>query len=105
LLAGPRDERRFRRKREIISGRHADGSHFDIEFGGDESSPEDLGFALSRGRFYIQGQKSMKDVINEEGHEQEALDGAGIMLVDMIGVPLLDQLLEAIVLNIPSLVA
>jgi hypothetical protein len=65
LLAGPRDERRFRRKREIISGRHADGSQFDIEFGGDESSPEDLGFALWRRRFYIQGQKSMKDVLNQ----------------------------------------
>jgi hypothetical protein len=73
--------------------------------GGDESRPEDLGFALSRGRFHIQGQKSMKDVICEEGHEQEALDGAGIVLVDMIGVPFLDQLLEAIVLNILSLVA
>ena len=76
----------------MILGRHGRGSQFAIEIGSDESSPEDLGFALSRGRFHIQGQKSMKDVISEEGHEQEALDGAGVVLIDMIGVPFLDQL-------------
>jgi len=105
LLAGPQDEQRFGRKREIISGRHAGRSQFAIKIGGNESSPEDLGFSLSRGRFHIQCQKSMKEVISEEGHEQKTLDGAGVVLVDMIGVPFLDQLLEAIVLNIPSLVA
>jgi hypothetical protein len=105
LLVGPQDEERFWRKREIVSGRLAGGNQFAIKIGGDESSPEDFGFSLSRGRFHIQGQKSMKQVISEEGHEQKTLDGAGVVLVDMIGVPFLDQLLEAIVLNIPSLVA
>ena len=105
LLAGPQDEQRFWRKREIISGRHADGSQFAIKLGSDESSPEDLSFALSCGRLHIQGQKSMKDVISEEGYEQEALDGAGLVHVDMIGVPFVGQLVEAIILDIPSLVS
>ena len=47
----------------------------------------------------------MKDVISEEGYEQEALDGAGFVLVDMIGVPFVGQLVEAIILDIPSLVS
>ena len=99
------DELRFWRKREIISGRHADGSQFAIKLGGDESSPEDLSFAFSCGRLHIQGQKSMKDVISEEGYKQEALDGAGLVHVDMIGVPFVGQLVEAIILDVPSLVS
>ena len=47
----------------------------------------------------------MKDVISEEGYEQEALDGAGLVHVDMIGVPFVGQLVEAIILDIPSLVS
>ena len=43
----------------------------------------------------------MKDVISEEGYEQEALDGAGLVHVDMIGVPFVGQLVEAIILDIP----
>ena len=44
----------------------------------------------------------MKDVISKEGYEQEALDGAGLVHVDMIGVPFVGQLVEAIILDIPS---
>ncbi len=47
----------------------------------------------------------MKNVISQEGYEQKAFDGAGIMLVDMIGVPFVGQLVEAIILDIPSLVS
>ncbi|MGA8234639.1 MAG: hypothetical protein WB795_24390 [Candidatus Acidiferrales bacterium] len=46
----------------------------------------------------------MKDVVSEEGYQQETLHGAGIMLIDVIGVPFVDQLIEGIILNIPSLV-
>ena len=68
-----------------ISGRHADRSQFAIQLGGDESRPEDLGFALLRSGLHIQCQKSMKDVVSEERDEQEAFDGAGVMFENVIG--------------------
>lgn len=46
----------------------------------------------------------MKDVVGEEGHQQKALDGGGIMLENVIGVPFGDQFVEGIILDIPSLV-
>ena len=87
------------------SGRHAGGSQIAIQFGGDKFGPEDLGLALACGGLHIPRQEGMKDVVSEKGHEQKALDGGGVMLEDVIGVPLVDQLVEAIILDIPSLVA
>jgi hypothetical protein len=41
----------------------------------------------------------MKDVVSEEGYQQKALDGAGIMLEDVIGVPFIGQFVEGIILD------
>ena len=46
----------------------------------------------------------MKEDEREKRHEQEAFDGRGVMLQNMIGVPSLDQLIEAVVFDVPSLV-
>ena len=46
----------------------------------------------------------MKEDECEKGHEQKAFDGRSVMLQDMIGVPTLDQFVESVVLDIPSLV-
>ncbi len=45
----------------------------------------------------------MKDVVGEKRHEQEAFDGAGRMFENVIGVPFVDQFVEAIILDIPTL--
>ena len=74
------------RVRKKTSGRQTGGSYLAIKFGGDEFGPKDLSLALARGWLNIQLQKSMKDVVSEEGHQQKALDRFGIMLEDMIGV-------------------
>ena len=87
------------------SGRQAGGSQITIQVGGDQLGPEDLGLALACGGLDIPRQEGVKDVVSEEGHEQKALDGGGVMLEDVIGVPWVDQLVEAIILDIPSLVA
>jgi len=49
-------------------------------------------------------QEDMKNVVSQEGHQQKAFDGVGIMLEHMIGVPFVGQFVEAIILDIPSLV-
>jgi hypothetical protein len=46
----------------------------------------------------------MKEDECEKGHEKEAFDGRGVMLQDMIGVPTLNQFLESVVFDVPSLV-
>jgi hypothetical protein len=45
------------------SGRHTGGNQFAIKLGGNESGPEDLGFALVRCGLHIQRQKSVKNVV------------------------------------------
>jgi len=47
----------------------------------------------------------MKDVVGQEGDQQEALDGVGVVLVEVIGMPAVDQLVETVILDIPALVA
>src|SRR6267143_1077074 len=86
------------------SGRHAGGSHLTVEFSSDESGPEDLRLTLACGWLHIAHQKGVKEVVSQEGHEQKAFDGAGVMLEHMIGVPFVGQLVEAIIFDIPSLV-
>ena len=86
------------------SGRHAGGSHLTIEFSSDESGPENLRLPMAYGGLHIARQEDMKNVVSQEGHQQKAFDGVGIMLEHMIGVPFVGQLVEAIILDIPSLV-
>jgi hypothetical protein len=85
-------------------GRHAGGSYFTVKFGSDESGPVNLRLTLSRAGFHIPRQEGVKDVVSQEGHQQKTFDGLGIMLEHMIGMPFVDQLVEAIILDIPSLV-
>src|SRR5437879_2854267 len=62
-----------------------------------------LDFALAKGWFHVEIKKGMKEDERQKRHEQEAFDGAGVVLQDMIGVPTLDQLVEAVVFDVPSL--
>ena len=51
------------------SGRQAGGDQVAIKLGGNESGPEDLGFALVRCGLHIQRQKGVKNVVGEKGHQ------------------------------------
>jgi hypothetical protein len=87
------------------SGRHAGWGHLTVELSSDEPGPGDLRLALAYGGLHIARQKDMTDVVSQEAFEQKAFDGAGIMLEQVIGVPFVGQLVEAIILDIPSLVS
>ena len=47
----------------------------------------------------------MKNVVGKERHQQKCLDGLGIVPVNVIGFPAIDQFIEAEVFNVPSLMA
>jgi len=47
----------------------------------------------------------VEDIEGEEGDQQEALDGVGVVPVDVVGVPAFDQFIEPVIFDIPSLVA
>ena len=85
------------------SGRHAGGGYLTVEFSSDEPGPEDLRLTLAYGGLHIARQEDMENVVSQEGHQQKAFDGAGVMLEDVIGVPFVGQLVEGIILDIPSL--
>ena len=67
--------------------------------------PEDLGSALADLRLEIQREERMKDIEGQEGCQQEALDGIGIVLIDMVDMPAVGLFVEAVIFDIPSLVA
>ena len=56
-------------------------------------------------RFEIQHEESVKDIAGQEGEQQEALDGVGVVLIDVVGMPAVDQFVEPMILDIPALVA
>ena len=53
-------------------------------------------------RFKIAGEESVEEVIGEKGGEQKSLDGVRLMLIDVIGVPAMDEFVEPLVFDIPS---
>ena len=75
-----------------------------VDFSGHDSCPEIFGLSLAKGWFHVEIEKGMKEDECEKGHEQKAFDGRSVMLQYMIGVPTLDQLVEAMVFDVPSLV-
>src|SRR5438552_13647697 len=75
-----------------------------VDFRGHHSGPKVFGLALAKGWLHVQIKKGMKEDERQKRHEQEAFDSGGVMLQYMIGVPTLDQLIEAVVFDIPSLV-
>ena len=87
------------------SWRECGGKEVCIDFCGHDSSPKIFGLALSKGWLQIEIKKSVKENERQEGHEQEAFDGGGVVLQEMIGVPTLDQFIEAVIFDVPSLMA
>ena len=73
--------------------------------GGHRSGPEGPCSALTDLGFEIQGEECLKDIAGQEGHQQEAFDGVGVMFVDVVGMPAVDQFVEPMILDIPALVA
>ena len=68
-----------------------------------EAAPENLGSVLADLRFEIEREEGTKEIAGEEGGQQETLDGVRVVPVDMVGMPALDQFVEPMILDIPSL--
>jgi len=100
----PGGEQKYRTRERKPQGDMPAGTTSLLEFRSDEPGPEDFRLAPAHGWLHIARQEDMKNVVSQEGHEQKAFDRAWIMLEDVIGVPFVGQLVEAIILDIPSLV-
>ena len=74
-----------------------------IDFRGHDFGPKGSGLTLAKRGLHVEIKKSVKENQGQECHEQEAFDGSGVMLQNMIGVPALDQFIEAVVFDVPSL--
>ena len=70
-----------------------------------ELGPEDPGSALADLRIEVQRKEGLQDIAGQEGDQQEALYGVGLMFIDVVGMPAVDQFVEPMILDIPSLVA
>jgi hypothetical protein len=73
-----------------------------MHFRGDEQGPIDCGRALTDLRFEIPQQESVKDVVGQKCPQQETLDGPGIVLEYMIGIPAGGEFVKAIIFDVPA---
>ena len=85
--AGSRGESKFGRDSAENLRATCRGGCLTVEFSSDEPGSGDLRLTLAYGGLHIARQEGMKNVVSQEGHEQKAFDGAGVMLEDVIGVP------------------
>ena len=69
-----------------------------------EQGQESSGSALAYFRVKIQRIESVEEVVSQEGDQQKALNGVGIVLVNVVGMPAVHQFVESVILDIPSLV-
>ena len=79
------------------------GSGVSVEFGGDQTSPVFLRLAVAKLGLEVQADEGMKNVVGQERHQQECLDGPGVVFVNVVRFPTIDQFIEAEVLDVPSL--
>jgi hypothetical protein len=87
------------------SGGAVGGSHFLQELSRHQTGPENLACVIASRRFQVEREEGMEEVVGQKGEQQETFDGIGVMAKDVIGMPLLGELLESVVLDIPALVA
>ena len=66
----------------ITTSRGQSGVDAVQNFGGHQGGPEGPCSALTDLGFEIQGEECLKDIAGQEGHQQEALDGVGVMFVE-----------------------
>jgi hypothetical protein len=53
-------------------------------------------------RFQIEKAEGVKEVVGQEGEEQERFHRLGVVFIHMVGVPLVGQFVEPIVLDVPA---
>ena len=80
------------------SGGAVEGSHFVEELSRHQTGPENLACVVASRRFQVEGKEGMEEVVGQEGQQQKTFDGVGVMAKDVIGVPLLGELLESVIL-------
>src|ERR1700722_8816468 len=85
------------------SGGECRGDKVLVDFRGHDFGPKGFGLALAKRGFHVEIKKSVKEDQGQKCHEQEAFDSSSVVLQNMVGVPPLDQLIEAVIFDVPSL--
>ena len=75
-----------------------------VESGGDEAGEVVVGPAAPPLGFDVAFQEDVEEVVDYEQQQQEDEDGGGGVLVAVVGVPVVDEFVEALVFDAPALV-
>ena len=81
------------------------GKYLPIDFRCHQAGPESLAPAAADLRFQVPIDEGMEDVEGQKGDQQETRHGIGFVFENMIGMPAIHQLVEAMILDVPALVA
>ena len=58
-----------------------------VELGGDQAGPVFLRLAVAKLGLEVRADEGMKNVVGQECHQQECLDGLGIVFVNVVRFP------------------
>src|SRR5260370_7872432 len=75
------------------SGGAVGGSHFLQELSRHQTGPENLACVIARRGFQVEREEGMEEVVGQKSQQQETFNGIGAMAKDVIGMPLLGELL------------
>ena len=73
-----------------------------MNFGRDEMRPELGCLATTDLGLEIECNESVKDVVGQKSKQQEAFDGLGVVAINVVRVPAIDQFIEPVVFDVPS---
>ena len=64
--------------------------------------PEDDGVILSQLGLEVAGDEAMEDGVGDEENQPDSEDGVGVMVEVVVGVPIVDDLVEPLVFDLPA---
>ena len=50
----------------------------------------------------VEGQESVEEVVSQKSQQQKARDRLGLVTIDVVRVPAVDQFIESMVFNVPA---
>jgi len=66
---------------------------------GDQAHPKLHGAAVAQLRPEIEGKERVENVVGQKSQQQKALDGAGVVTINVVRVPAIDQFVESVILS------
>jgi len=73
-----------------------------VNFRRDQAYPEHHRSAAAHRGLEVEGKESVEEVVSQKSQQQKARHRPGLVTIDVIRVPAVDQFIESMVFNVPA---